>query len=186
MELQTTLSSYISYRPCDLTGLCNHSPMTKMLSLEGVTLIYSSPDKINVIQAWHCKCHMKNMSQGSKQLVHSWKAPFASHASPCRRKLYRLPTIQNTSLTYKVRALPGAHTCRQTCDSTKADGTRSLLLPVWEIRLPLSVSSLSLCFEIFSSVPVLWAPMLLSKARETKTGGWKPEARGRMKWNILV
>lgn len=33
--------------------------MTKMLSLEGVTLIYSSPDKINVILAWHCACHMK-------------------------------------------------------------------------------------------------------------------------------
>lgn len=33
LKPQTTVSSYISYRPCDLTGLCNHSPMTKTLSL---------------------------------------------------------------------------------------------------------------------------------------------------------
>lgn len=39
---------------------------------------------------------------------------------------------------------PGAHTCRQTCDSTKAHGTWSLLLPVWGIRSALSVS-LCLC-----------------------------------------
>lgn len=45
LELQT-LSSPISHRPCDLTGLCNRSPMTEMSRLQGASLIYSPRTEI--------------------------------------------------------------------------------------------------------------------------------------------
>lgn len=88
------VSSYISYRPCDLAWLCNHSPMTKMLSLEGVTLIYFSPDKINVIPAWLCRCHMKSMSQGPNNWLRSPICIICT-VCLCKLQLYRLPTTQN-------------------------------------------------------------------------------------------
>lgn len=62
---------------------------------------------------------------------------------------------------------------------------KAFLQSVWEFTLPLPISSLSLCLEIFSSAPVLWASLLLSNiAWQTKSGGCEPEAGGEMKWNI--
>lgn len=96
LELQKTVSSYISYRPCDLTELCNHSPMTKMLSLEGMTLIYFSPDKINVTQCQLDTADALWKVQARLQTT-GWEAPFASHVSRRKLRLYRLPTTLDVS-----------------------------------------------------------------------------------------
>lgn len=133
------------------------------------------------------KCHTSLTLQmphgeyepGSKQLVHSWEALLASHVSLCRRQLYRLPTTQNKSPTISLSV---ARCTLMQANMRLHKGTQNMkpFCCQCEKLACLSVSSLSLCFEIFASAPVLWAPLLLFKAPETKTGGWEPEAGGRM------
>lgn len=105
------------------------------------------------------------------------QAPFASHVPEVCANCSFIFCQQ--SRTYEASLWPDAHTCRQTCTSTKTHRPWSLLLLVWGIRLPLSVSTLFLCSEISSCALVLWAPLLLSKAQETKTKGWtRSKGRG--------
>lgn len=101
---------------------------------------------------------------GFKQLVHSWKAPLASHLSLRRQQLYRLPTIQSMSLTYKICLWPGAHTQTDMRLHKRHTEHEAFLLPVWEIRPP------ALCFLFVS---VLWdiflCPSFMSSSAALKS-----------------
>lgn len=133
------------------------------------------------------KCHTSLTLQmpheesepGSKQLAHSWKAPFASHVSLCRlQPSHSLPTIQNTSRTLKsVCGQVHTHADKHATPQKHTEHEAFLLLLVWEIRLPHSVFSLSLCFEIFSSVPVFMSSSAALKSTRDKDRRMKTRSR---------
>lgn len=183
-ESQTTLASYISDRPCDLTGgLCNHSPVTKMLSLEGVTLIYSSTHKINVTQDWSLQMPPgEYRSRGPNNWHAEEKSSVCkSHVSLCRRQLCCLLTNSERSQFTEMCLWPGGRACRQTCDSTepRRRGAFRCQGDKLDSRFPL-------CLWAVRCSPLSQFSQLLSKAPEIKTGGWKSEARGRRKRNLRM
>lgn len=148
--------------------------MTKMFSLEGVTLIYSSPDKINVTQAWHCRCHITNMSRGpndwyaaEKLRLHHVKPVQTTASSPADDP--HGPTYWNLSV---ARC---AHTCRQTC------GTQSVK-PFWSRCEKLDCLSLfPLCLCALRCFPLSQFHELLCCSQKHERQRPEDEARGRTK-----
>lgn len=118
---------------------------------------------------------------GSKQLAEKLHL---HHMKVCPNYSFIIEQSRTCLLTYEICLWPGAHTCRQTCASTKAHRTWSLLLLVWDIRLPLSVS---LCFCALRCflVSQFYELLCCSQKHERQRRKDELEAKGRMKSDIL-
>lgn len=116
--------------------------MTKMFSLEGVALIYSYPDKINVTSLTRQIPH--RYEAGFKQLLHSWGALVVSHVGCIQMTALSLSTIQSMSWTYQKKSASGQV-------RTHADKHATLLRCREHETSLLSEFTLPLCF-LFVSV----------------------------------